>query len=85
MIESELVAIQERVVEILRQINSKQYIVDEILDVDLFESQILDSFLVLELITNLESLFSIQIPVQDLNLENLSTVSSIGRYLVSRL
>ena len=83
MRQTEIAAIQERVVEILNQIKSQQFEVDEVLNVDLFETEILDSFLVLELITNLESYFSIQIPVQDLSMENLSTVNSISQYLVS--
>ena len=83
MIQIEIAAIQERVVEILNQIKSQQFEIDEVLNVDLFETEILDSFLVLELITNLESYFAIQIPVQDLSMENLSTVNSISQYLVS--
>jgi acyl carrier protein len=48
---------------------------------DLFESNILDSFSILELVTNLESNFKIDIPVEDLNLENLSTIRKIAKYV----
>lgn len=62
-------------------IKSEDFILNEVIDLDLFESDILDSFSILELVTNLESNFKIDIPVEDLNLENLSTIRKIAKYV----
>lgn len=84
MVPTELEMIRSRVIEIINLIKTTHFKSSEILDLDLFELEILDSFAVLELISKLELEFEVQIPVEDLNMQNLSTVSSISQYLLSR-
>lgn len=84
MVPTELEMIRSRVIEIINLIKTTNFKSSEILDLDLFELEILDSFAVLELISKLELEFEVQIPVEDLNMQNLSTVSSISQYLLSR-
>ncbi len=73
--------IHRKIQSILTIIKSEDFILNEVIDLDLFESNILDSFSILELVTNLESNFKIDIPVEDLNLENLSTIRNIAKYV----
>jgi D-alanine--poly(phosphoribitol) ligase subunit 2 len=73
--------IHRKILSILTIIKSEDFILNEVIDLDLFESDILDSFSILELVTNLESNFKIDIPVEDLNLENLSTIRKIAKYV----
>lgn len=44
---------------------------------NLFDAGIIDSFGIISLITSLEAEFSIQIPHEELNMENFGNVSSI--------
>jgi len=53
-------------------------------DVDLIETGVLDSLILVDLILNLEQKFSISIPLESVDLDNFRTVGAIAA-LVARL
>jgi acyl carrier protein len=74
---------QNRIVDIVRRVAGKpvQFAPDE----SLFESGLLDSFTLPDLVTALESEFSVRIPDADLNPRKFDSVERIQAYLASRL
>jgi acyl carrier protein len=74
---------QNRIVDIVRRVAGKpvQFAPDE----SLFESGLLDSFTLPDLVTALESEFSVRIPDSDLNPRKFDSVERIQAYLASRL
>lgn len=73
---------QSRIVDIVRCVAGKpvQFAPDE----SLFESGLLDSFTLTDLVTALESEFSLRIPDSDLNPRKFDSVERIQAYLASR-
>ena len=72
---------QNRIVDIVRRVAGKpvQFAPDE----SLFESGLLDSFTLPDLVTALESEFSVRIPDSDLNPRKFDSVERIEAYLAS--
>ena len=70
---------QPKIVEILRQIAGKP--IDPAPDESLFESGLLDSFSLADLVAELEREFSVKIPDSDLNPRKFDSVSRIEAYL----
>jgi acyl carrier protein len=73
---------QSRIVEILRQIAGKP--IDPSPEESLFESGLLDSFSLADLVAALEREFSVQIPDGDLKPRKFDTVARIEAYIQSR-
>ena len=73
---------QSRIVDIVRRVAGKP--VDLAPGESLFESGLLDSFTLPDLVTALESEFSLQIPDSDLNPRKFDSVERIQMYLNSR-
>jgi acyl carrier protein len=73
---------QNRIVDIVRRVAGKS--VDVAPEDSLFESGLLDSFSLTDLVSALESEFSIQIPDSDLNPRKFDSVKRIRAYLESR-
>jgi acyl carrier protein len=73
---------QSKIVEILRQIAGKP--IDPAPDESLFESGLLDSFSLADLVSALEREFSVQIPDADLKPRKFDTVARIEAYIQSR-
>ena len=73
---------QRRIVDIVRRVAGKpvQFAPDE----SLFDSGLLDSFTLTDLVTALESEFSVRIPDSDLNPRKFDSVERIQAYLASR-
>jgi D-alanine--poly(phosphoribitol) ligase subunit 2 len=72
-----------RIIEILRRIAGKP--VDPSPEESLFESGLLDSFAVTDLVSALESEFSIQVPDSDLTPRKFDSIARIEAYVRSRL
>jgi D-alanine--poly(phosphoribitol) ligase subunit 2 len=51
---------------------------------DLFESGILDSLAFVELLLHLEREFGVTVPVDDLEVENFSSIARIAEFVLSR-
>ena len=73
---------QSKIVDILRQIAGKP--IDPAPDESLFESGLLDSFSLADLVSALEREFSVQIPDADLKPRKFDTVARIEAYIQSR-
>ena len=73
---------QDKIVEILRQIAGKP--IDPAPEESLFESGLLDSFSLADLVAELERKFSVKIPDSDLKPRKFDTVTRIEAYLQSR-
>ena len=73
---------QSKIVEILQQIAGKP--IDPAPDESLFESGLLDSFSLADLVSALEREFSVQIPDADLKPRKFDTVARIEAYIQSR-
>jgi len=73
---------QDRIVAILRQIAGKP--INPSREESLFESGLLDSFSLADLVSALEREFSVQIPDSDLKPRKFDTVERIETYLQSR-
>lgn len=50
-------------------------------DCDIFETRIASSLFVIELMSFIESEFSVKVTTDDLSLENFNSVQAIGRFL----
>jgi acyl carrier protein len=73
---------QSRIVTIIRQVAGKP--IDPSPEESLFESGLLDSFTLTDMVTALESEFSIRVPDSDLTPRKFDSVSRIDAYLQSR-
>jgi len=73
---------QHKIIEILRQIAGKP--IDPSPDESLFESGLLDSFSLADLVAELEKEFAVKIPDSDLKPRKFDTVERIEQYLASR-
>ncbi|MEY8523744.1 phosphopantetheine-binding protein [Lachnospiraceae bacterium 38-10] len=72
--------IQQFITDILMEIN-EEYEINEA--TQLLEEEILDSVSILYLITELESAYEIQIPLEDIVEENFRNLECIEKYVVS--
>jgi len=73
---------QSRIVDIVRRVAGKPVNFEP--GESLFESGLLDSFTLPDLVTALESEFSVRIPDSDLNPRKFDSVERIQAYLASR-
>jgi acyl carrier protein len=74
---------RSKLIEILARVAQKDITVAD--DESLFDSGLLDSFALPDLVSALEQEFSISIPDGDMNPRKFETVERIGEYLDSRL
>jgi len=73
---------QRKIVEILRRVSDKP--IEPAPDESLFESGLLDSFSLADLVAELEREFAVKIPDSDLKPRKFDTVERIAEYLASR-
>jgi acyl carrier protein len=73
---------QTRITEIVKQVAGKP--IDPTPDESLFESGVLDSFTLTDLVSALETEFSIKIPDSDLSPRKFDSIARIETYLQSR-
>jgi D-alanine--poly(phosphoribitol) ligase subunit 2 len=73
---------RSRLIEIIKKVTKKD--ATPAVDESLFDSGILDSFALPDLVSALEQEFSIQIPDSDLNPRKFDSVERIEEYLDSR-
>jgi acyl carrier protein len=73
---------QTKIVELLRQAAGKP--IDPSPDESLFESGLLDSFSLTDLVSGLEREFAIRIPDSDLTPRKFDTVARIEAYVAAR-
>ena len=73
---------QSKIVAIIRQVAGKP--VEFSLEESLFESGLLDSFTLTDMVTVLEREFSIRVPDSDLTPRKFDSVSRIEQYLQNR-
>lgn len=73
---------RKRITEIVRRVAGKP--VEFTADESLFESGLLDSFTLTDLVTELESEFSIRVPDSDLTPRKFDSVARIQAYVESR-
>lgn len=74
---------QAKIAEIVQTISKKKAPADP--DESLFDSGLLDSFALPDMVSALEKEFSIKIPDSDLNPRKFDSISRIESYLESRL
>ena len=74
--------VQKRIVGIIQKVAQKP--VDVGPDDSLFDSGLLDSFALPDLVTALEQEFGITVPDADLTPRKFESIASIGRYIDSR-
>ena len=74
---------QAQITEIIRTISKKNMSPDP--DESLFDSGLLDSFALPDVLSALEKAFSIKIPDSDLNPRKFDSISRIESYIESRL
>jgi len=74
---------QAQIAEIIRTISKKPNAPDP--DESLFDSGLLDSFALPDVLSALEKAFSIKIPDSDLNPRKFDSISRIESYIESRL
>jgi acyl carrier protein len=75
--------IGKRVTAVVQSVAEKKITVDE--DESLFDSGLLDSFALPELVSALEKEFGIKIPDSDLNPRKFETLARIGEYIESKV
>jgi len=73
---------QKKIIEIVNRVAGKQ--VDPAPDESLFESGVLDSFILADLVSALEQEFAVKIPDSDLTPRKFDSVERIDSYLASR-
>lgn len=73
---------QTKIIEIVKQVAGKP--VDLAPEESLFESGVLDSFTLADLVSALEAEFSVKIPDSDLSPRKFDSVARIQAYLQSR-
>jgi len=74
---------QAQIAEIIRTVSKKDTTLDP--DESLFDSGLLDSFALPDVLSALEKAFSIKIPDSDLNPRKFDSISRIENYIESRL
>jgi acyl carrier protein len=74
--------LQTRIVGILQQVSKQP--VHVAADESLFDSGVLDSFALPEVVSALENEFGIRVPDSDLTPRKFESIASIGRYIESR-
>lgn len=74
---------QAQIAEIIRTVSKKNTTPDP--DESLFDSGLLDSFALPDVLSALEKAFSIKIPDSDLNPRKFDSISRIESYIESRL
>tara|TARA_B100001769_G_C22108056_1_gene598774 strand:+ start:1151 stop:1381 length:231 start_codon:yes stop_codon:yes gene_type:complete len=52
--------------------------------IDLFEEELIDSFAIVEIVTSLEKLFSIDIPFEEMTIQNFRSIDAID-FLISKI
>jgi acyl carrier protein len=75
--------IATRVTSVLQSVAGKRVSVDE--DESLFDSGVLDSFALPELVSALEEEFEVKIPDSELNPRKFETISRISEYIESKM
>ncbi len=73
---------QAKIIEILRTVSKKN--ISPAPDESLFESGLLDSFALPDMVTALERAFSVKIPDSDLNPRKFDSIDRIEQYLIGR-
>jgi acyl carrier protein len=73
---------QTKIIEIVKQVSGKP--VDPTPEESLFDSGVLDSFTLADLVSALEKEFSVKIPDSDLSPRKFDSVARIETYLQSR-
>ncbi len=73
---------ETKIIEIVRQVSGKS--INPSPDESLFESGVLDSFTLADLVSALEKEFSLKIPDSDLSPRKFDSVARIQAYLQSR-
>ena len=71
-----------RIVEIIRKVSHKEVTPGD--DESLFDSGLLDSFTLNDMVTEIEKAFSVKIPGSDLNPRKWDTIERIDSYLEGR-
>jgi acyl carrier protein len=71
-----------RIIEIIRQVSKKNLTPEP--DESLFDSGLLDSFALPDMVTALEQTFAVKIPDSDLNPRKFDSVTRIEQYLATR-
>ena len=74
---------QEKISEIIRAISKRDAALDP--DESLFDSGLLDSFALPDVVSALEKTFSIKIPDSDLNPRKFDSIARIESYIEGRL
>jgi len=74
--------LQARIVGIIQKVSNQPVTVSP--DDSLFESGLLDSFALPDMVSALEDEFGIKVPDSDLTPRKFESISSIGRYIESR-
>ena len=73
---------QAKITEIVEKVSSQPLVVGP--DESLFESGVLDSFALTDMVGTLEDMFSIRIPDSDLAPRNFESIARIEAYLDTR-
>ncbi|MFN3322298.1 MAG: acyl carrier protein [Bryobacteraceae bacterium] len=73
---------REKIIEILQQVSKKS--MNPAPDESLFDSGLLDSFALPDVVSALEDAFSVKIPDSDLNPRKFDSIERIESYLESR-
>lgn len=74
--------LQTRIVAIIQKVSKKPVEVSP--DESLFDSGLLDSFALPDMVSVLEEEFGIKVPDSDLTPRKFESIASIGRYIESR-
>jgi D-alanine--poly(phosphoribitol) ligase subunit 2 len=74
--------LQNRIVGIIQKVSKRPVEVGP--DDSLFDSGLLDSFALPDMVTAIENEFGIQVPDADLTPRKFESIASIGRYIESR-
>lgn len=69
--------LQEKIIELVSAAAGQNLREPPTAHTEIIESRLVDSFGLLQLIADIEAKFNINIPVEDMTLENFSTISSI--------
>jgi acyl carrier protein len=74
--------LQERILKVVQEVAQKPVPADA--DESLFESGVLDSFALPDMVSGLEKEFGIKVPDSDLNPRKFDSLSRIAEYIGSR-
>ena len=75
--------LQNRIVGIIQKVSNKPVAVGP--DDSLFDSGLLDSFALPDMVAAIETEFGIKVPDSDLTPRKFESIASIGRYIGSRV